>query len=303
MGNIDDMYLFKTVAESGSFNAASRHLCVPKSTLARRLAALEENLGLALFNRTGRELQLTNFGQECLDHCRNIAREADEVFFLAETHKTVPDGFLHIIFPPLLGEQVAEDIALAFTLNNPGIRIHVDTGITILDPRAESADLIIYVAFDQLPDLNVIARKISEAPYALVANPDLFDSTSPPASPMELRSFPCLALGQKQPRANWQMQDSTSSLNLEFTPRLSTTHLPTLRRAALKGLGIAALPALACVDDISAGRLIRVLPNWTTASGVIYAIYPSGKSLTTAARTVLEMFVEQIDRHVASFIF
>nr|WKF56276.1 HTH-type transcriptional regulator DmlR [Paraburkholderia busanensis] len=303
MGNIDDMYLFKTIAESGSFSVASRHLCVPKSTLARRLAALEESLGLALFNKTGRELQLTNFGHECLNHCQKIAKEADEIFFLAEKHKTVPDGFLHIIFPPLLGEQVAEDVALAFTLNNPGIRIHIDTDTTVLDPRVDSADIIIYVAFDPLPDLNIVARKIAEAPYALVANPEIFGSSAPPASPAELRNWPCLAFGQKQPRASWQVQDGTRSLNLEFTPRLSTTHLPTLRRAALKGLGIAALPALACVDDILAGRLIRVLPDWTTAPGIIHAIYPSGKSLTTAARKALEMFVEQIRRHVESFTF
>jgi DNA-binding transcriptional LysR family regulator len=303
VGNIDDMYLFKTIAEGGSFGAASRHLCVPKSTLARRLAALEENLGLALFNRTGRELQLTNFGHECLDHCRNIAREADQIFFLAEKHKTVPDGFLHIIFPPLLGEQIADNIALTFTLNNPGIRIHIDTSTTVLDPRTESADIIIYVAFDQLPDLNIVARRIAEAPFALVANPDIFGSSPRPASPAELKNWPCLASGPKQPGASWQLHDSTRSLNLEFTPRLSTTHLPTLRRAALKGLGIAALPALACVEDISEGRLIRVLPDWTTAPGIIYAIFPSGKSLTTAARTALEIFIEQINRHVVSFAF
>jgi DNA-binding transcriptional LysR family regulator len=248
-------------------------------------------------------LQLTTFGHECLDHCRKIAKEADEIFFLAEKHKTIPDGFLHIIFPPLLGEQVAEDVALPFTLDNPGIRIHIDADTTVLDPRTDSADIFIYVAFDQLPDLNIVARQIAEAPYARVANPELFGSSPLPATPMDLRDWPCLAFGQKQPRASWQLQDGTRSLYLEFTPRLSTTHLPTLHRAALRGLGIAALPALACIDDISAGRLIRVLPHYMTAPGIIHAIYPSGKSLTTAARKALKLFVEQIKRHVESFAF
>ncbi|WP_025102100.1 LysR substrate-binding domain-containing protein [Burkholderia sp. A1] len=303
MRNIDDMYLFKTVAERRSLNAASRDLCMPKSTLSRRLASLEESLGLPLFNKTGRELQLTNFGSECLDHCRKIAQEADAIFFLAEKYKTVPDGFLHIIFPPLLGEQVIEDIALGFTLDHPGIRIHIDTGITIFDPRSESADMIIYVAFEDLPDLNVVARKIVAAPYALVAAPGLFGSAAPPATPDALSDWPCLALGQKQPQASWALLRDGESLDLDFTPRLSTTHLPTLRRAALKGLGIAALPALACVDDLAAGRLLRVLPDWRTAPGIIHAIYPSGKSLTTAGRKALEIFVENIKRHVAAFDF
>jgi len=300
MQNLDDIHLFRLVNEHGSFSAAGRKLNIAKSTLARRVRALEERLGGPLFHRTGRRFVLTNFGAECLAQCDRIAEETEQLFRLADRARNTPSGFLHIVCPPLLGEQILDQLASQFAARSPEVVLHIDTSTEMLDPRHVTADLIIYPSFDALPDTDIVARKIVEVPYLLVGSPSLFKDGGMPATPDELTGHPCLGLGNKTARWSWKLKRGSQIRRVPFKPRLSSSHLATLLHAALFGLGIVALPLPSCQDDLAAGRLVTVLDDWQPPPVQLYALYPSSRTLSKAARLFLKMVeagLMQMDLH------
>ncbi|NYT67769.1 LysR family transcriptional regulator [Pusillimonas noertemannii] len=289
MQNLDDIHLFRLVNEHGSFSAAGRKLNIAKSTLARRVRALEERLGGPLFHRTGRRFVLTNFGADCLAQCERIIQETEQLFLLADRARNAPSGFLHIVCPPMLGEEVLDQLASQFAAQSPEVVLHIDTSTETLDPRHVTADLIIYPTFDVLPDTDIVARKLVEVPYLLVASPSLFKAGRMPATPDELARLPCLGLGNKTARWSWKLKRGGQIRRIPFKPRLSSSQLATLRHAALSGLGVAALPLPACRADLESGRLVRVLEGWQPPPVQLYALYPSSRALTKAARLFLKM--------------
>jgi DNA-binding transcriptional LysR family regulator len=294
MRGLDDMYVFKTVVDHGGLSAAGRHLHVPKSTLARRIVELEGRLRAPLFHRGARRFVLTTFGRECYEQCSKVVAEADKVFAMADRIRDVPAGSLHVICPPLLGEVLIEQLAAEFAIAAPEVRLHLEATTSVYDPRSVSADLVIYAAFEKLPDADVVARKIFTSEFALVAHPRALAGAPPIVTPEALKHFDCLGLGPKSSEWIWRLKHGRETRMVPFQPRFSTTQLSALRQAARQGLGIAALPLLLCAEDIEHGRLVRVLEGWEPPPVTIFAIYPSGRALTTAARRFLDLMIKRL---------
>lgn len=295
MKGLDALYLFKTLVDCGGISAASRRLNLPKSTLARRLNELEERLGLPLVHR-GPRLALTNFGRECYSQCARIVRETDKVFEMADRAMQSPSGSLHIVCPPLLGSQMIEQLSADFSEIAPKVRLHLEETAWLLDPRHVSADLLIYASAEPLPDLDVIARRIVSAPFTLVAHPDQLSQRNAPANPKELANFDCIGFGPKAAKWAWLLRKGKESYSYEFEPRFSTSQLSAVATAVRRGLGIAALPQGLCRDDLSSGRLVSILSDWTPKPANIYVVYPSRRALSVAAEMFLKLVEDRIPK-------
>jgi len=293
MRGLDDMYVFKMVVDHGGLSPAGRQMGVAKSTLARRLADLERRLGAPLFHRGPRQFVLTSFGQECYRQCARVAAEADRLLALAERLQAVPTGSLHVIAPPYLSEIAVEGLATEFALAHPHVRLHFEASALIFDPRFVSADLVIYPAFEALPDADIVARKLITSPFALMASPDL-PGLDTLADPSGLAAMPCLGFGRKTTEWLWRLRRGRETSVVRFEPRFSTYHLSALLQAARQGLGIAALPLDLCAEELRRGRLVRVLEDWLPPPVNIFAVYPGGRTLTTAARSFLDMLVQRL---------
>ncbi|WP_118134681.1 LysR substrate-binding domain-containing protein [Oceanicella sp. SM1341] len=292
MHGLDDMYLFKQVVDFGSISAASRSLRIPKSTLARRIAALEAQLGSPLFHRAAQGLLLTNFGRECHAHCCRLVEEADRVLDLADRRRETPSGFLHVIYPPSFGETVVEYLAAEFVRSEPKVQIHLEASTGLMDPRSVSADLVLHFAFEPLPDVDFVGRRLFENPFVLAAHPDLLRGRRAPDEPAALRGLPCVGFGPKASAWAWKLTSGRRSYTHRFTPALSTMQLTALQAAARMGVGVASLPLNRVEEDLARGRLVQLLPEWEPPPAILFAVYPSGRTLTAAARRFLTLVID-----------
>ncbi len=286
------MYLFKQVVDFGGVSSASRALRIPKSTLARRIAELEARLGSPLFHRTSQGLSLTNFGRECHTRCATLVDTADRIFDLADRRRERPAGFLHIIYPPHMGEVLIEPMASDFIRREPNVQLHLEASTGLLDPRAVSADLVFHFAFDPLPDVDIVARRLFVNPFVLTAHPDICRDRRLPEEPQALRGLPCVGFGPKSSAFSWRFQKGERSYTHRFEPVLSTTQLSAVQTAVRMGAGMAPLPLYTVEKEFEDGRLVHLLPGWQPSPAILYAVYPSGRSLTVAARRFMEMTLE-----------
>lgn len=294
MKRLDDLYTFKMVVDCGGISPASRRLNLPKSTLARRLNELEKRLGVPLFHRGPRQFVLTNFGRECYLQCSRVVRETDKVFEMADRAAQTPSGFLHVICPPLLGTLIIEQLAAEFVEAAPKVRLHLEETAWVLDPRLVSADLVIHGAFEPLPDLDVIARRVVSSPYLLVAHPSVLKGRSALQDPQELTNFDCIGFGPKSTPWAWRLRRGKETCLVEFEPRFSTTQLSALIKAAGQGVGIASVPSAMCQDEIRSGQFVHVLSEWSPPAANIYAVYPSRRALTMAAERFLNLIEKRL---------
>lgn len=295
MNGLDDMYLFKHVVEAGSISAAARRFHFAKSTLARRITALEDRLGMPLFHRNARGFQLTNFGQACYEKCRTIADQADDIIAMSERMRQSPSGFLHVVCPPLLGSLIVEKFAAEFAVKAPDVHLHLEETTGIYDPRSVQADLVLYPSFQHLPDSTLIARQIFTSQNILVASTDKIDGAKV-THPEALNNLNCLGLGPRGSDWFWLLTRDKQSIKFRYEPTFTTTQPTALLQAVRCGLGVARLPELLCREDLSSGRLIQLLPQWKPEPITIYAIFPSRKTMTVAARHFLDLLIERLKR-------
>jgi DNA-binding transcriptional LysR family regulator len=292
MQSLDDIYLFKKVVDFGSVSAASRALRIPKSTVTRRISLLEERLGSPLFHRSPQGLTLTNFGQECHVRAARLADTAEHMFEFVDRRREDPSGFLHIIYPATIGAALIEPLAVNFIRMQPQVQLHLEASTELIDPRSISADLVLHFAFNSLPDADFIARKLYVNPFVLVTHPDVFKGRRLPEEPQALQGLPCLGFGPKSSTWNWRLQKQDRTYTHNFTPALSTFQLSALVTAVRRAAGIASVPLNIVEQEIAKGTLCRVVPEWSALPAVLYAIYPSRRSLTTAAWRFLEVVQE-----------
>lgn len=296
MRSHDELAVFKAIVDEGGISAAARSLNLPKATLWRRLNDLETRLGLPLFHRDLKKIVLTSFGLDCYNQAKRVLRETDRLFAIADRAGAPPEGSLHIICPPLLGAMIIEDLAMEFAASMPRVQLHLEEATTILDPRSVSADLVIYATLAPLPDVTVIARKIASLPYVLAAHPSIFgDAASLPAQPQDLLNHDCLGFGAKSRRWSWTLTHHAEPPRVvQYSPRLTTSHLSALRVAVRQGLGIAALPVALCHRAFREGDLLHVLPDWVPEPASLYAVYPHRRTLSPAAASFLDVIVKRI---------
>lgn len=299
MNGLDDMYLFRKVVESGGISAAARRLGVAKSTLARRVGELETRLGLPLYHRDSRRFGLTNFGSECYQHCVRLANEADKVLALAERARAYPTGVLHVVCPPVIGAAIVDALAVEFAASVPDVRLHLEETMGIFDPRETLADFAIYPSFTPLPDSTLVACKIMSAPYILAVRPDLLAGRPVPKTPAELQDLRCIGLGSRGTDWKWRFRKGRHTQTHRFAPVFTTTLPSALLNAALQGLGAASLPAALCRRPFEEGRLIPLLEEWAPDPVTLYAVYPSSRALSNAARQFLNLLLERLPQSLS----
>jgi len=288
---LDDLYLFKQIVDFGGISNSARALQLPKSTIARRITALEQKMDTPLFHRTGRGLMLTNFGSELYVRCLGIAREAERVFEFAAASREHLSGSLHIVYPPTLGVLMIEHLAVKFALAQPDVRLHLEATTNLLDPRTLPADLLLYFSFDELPDVDFVAKRLMQSPWLLAANPRLLGDF-PPSSPEDLKRYPRVSHGLKAQSTTWHLRCKNEIRAVDHPPVLISTQISALVHACRMGVGVAALPHALILTDLIEGRLVEVLPDWRPKPATLFAMYPSGRTLTAAARRFLNHLID-----------
>jgi DNA-binding transcriptional LysR family regulator len=285
----NDLLIFARVAELGSFSRAADRLGCPKSTVSRRIAGLETQLGERLLQRTTRRQQLTEFGQQLLEHARQVALEVEAVALLREQRQAAPSGRLRVSMPSDFANLFLGDMLAAFVALHPAITLELDLSPRRVDLLAEGIDVAVRIG--SLPDdAWLAARRLTVFSNGLYASPDYLAERGEPAHPDELLRHQAVRLlgGQGEPLP-WTLRHGDQVWEGLPPGRVSANSPELLLRLARAGGGIAAVPDLFAQPMLQRGLLRRVLPDWCLPPHPAWAVFPGRKLMPAKTRVFIDM--------------
>ena len=285
----NDLLIFARVAEVGSFSRAAERIGLPKSTVSRRIALLEKRLGERLMLRTTRRLTLTEFGNQLLEHARQVAVEVDAVKALSEYRQARPSGRLRVSMPSDFANLLLTDMLAAFIALHPAVSLELDLSPRRVDLLGENFDIA--VRMGDLPDDNLLAaRRISVFPSGLYAAPAYLAERGEPASPDDLVQHDALRLLRISGEpASWTLIRDKQRWE-GVPPGRTTANSPELLiRLACAGVGIAAVPDYFAAPSVRRGELRRVLPDWNLPSHTAWAVFPGRRLMPAKTRAFIDM--------------
>lgn len=284
----DDLLLFARVVEAGSFSRAAEWAGLPKSTVSRRIAALEKRLGEALLLRTTRRLGLTDFGQGLLEHARRLAEEVDAARALAEHRQAEPRGRLRVSMPSDFAALLLPQMLADFSLRYPGIALELDLSARRVDLIAEQFDLALR-AGELADDATLVARRLCRFQVGLVASPGYLARHGVPQHPSDLTAHRALRLlgNDGEPRP-WRLACGQEHWEGQACGNLSANSLGLLIRLAATGAGIAGVAGRFVAHEIAAGSLVPVLPHWSLPCATMWAVTPGRRLLPARTRVFMD---------------
>jgi DNA-binding transcriptional LysR family regulator len=287
MRDFNDLQFFAAVVLNRGFSAAARVLEVPKSRISRRVALLEERLGVRLLDRTTRGLGLTQVGQQVFEHARAAIIEAEAAEEAALRMQTEPRGLVRLSCPLGLLSAIADPLP-GFLAAHPQLRVQCIATNRRVDLIHEGVDVAIRVRERLDTDADLQMKRIGVSRRILVASPTLLAKEGEPTAPAELGKLPILH--QEQQGGNvWHLTaNNGDTCTVPFEPRLATGSFDILIAAACQGAGIALLPAANCSEALATGALVRVLPQWSGIDGILHLVFASRRGMLPAVRVVID---------------
>lgn len=298
MQDLNDLYYFVQVVEHGGFAPAARALGVQKSKLSRRIGLLEDRLGVRLIQRSSRSFSVTEIGQEYYRQCLAMLVEAEAAQAVIDTVRAEPQGVVRMSCPPGLLYYSFGALIARFMAEHPRVQVHLKAVNRGVDVIGEGYDLAVRTGSSEAEPSGLMIRKLGVTPQCLVGSPTFLEGRPRPSAPTDLSGLPSLDFGLPQDAHDWRLEapDGLTAL-VRHQPRLVTDDLATLRAAAVQGVGIAQLPSMMVQDDIDAGRLVDVLPDWRPRSDAVYAVFPSRRGLLPSIRALLDFLADECAEH------
>ena len=284
----NDLMLFARVVEEGSFSRAAARVGLPKSTLSRRLALLESQLGERLLLRTTRKLTVTDFGHSVLEHARQVTAEVEAAAALAQERQAQPSGRLRLSMPADFANVVLSRLLAEFIAAHPAISVELDLTPRRVDLIGENFDVALRMG-DLPDDASLAARRIASFSVGLYASPAYLARRGAPSEPEALMEHDALRLLQRDgAAARWVLLQGASRWE-GIPPGRATANSPELlMRLARAGAGIAAVNDHFALPYVRAGELVAVLPQWTLPPAPAWAVFPGRRLMPARTRVFLD---------------
>lgn len=297
MLDLNDLVWFVQVVDHQGFAAAGRALDQPKSKLSRRIAQLEERLGVRLIHRTTRQFVVTEVGQTFYQHCKAMLIEAEAAQQAVETLRSEPRGSVKLTCPVTLLHAHVGPMLGRFMLRYPGVNVQLEATNRRVDVVGEGIDVAIRVRPRPFDDSDLVMRVLADRGQRLVASPACIALMGRPQAPSQLSTWPGLSLDAGKHQHKWQLSGPEGArAEVYFTPRMVTTDMLTLREAAIAGVGVVQLPLLMVRDQLAAGTLEVVLDAWQPQREVIHAVFASRRGLLPSVRALVDFLSEEYQR-------
>lgn len=264
---LNDMALFVDVVRARSFRGAAKALGSPVSSVSRRIAGLEKAIGLRLLHRTTRSMELTEAGRLYFERAERIVAEARLAHEQLGGLLDQPAGLIRASLPVDFATAYLAPIITEFAQRHPGITFELDLTPRNVNLVTEPFDVAVRIG--QPADSSLIGHKLGEVSAHLYAGPGFLDEHGEPAEPDDLARLPCLPMTN---RSSWLLTGLGGSREVRVDGRYRVNSGGMLRRLAVLNQGIALLPEAIVPDDVAAGRLVRVLPEWRGVPVPIFAL-------------------------------
>ena len=285
MVDLNDIAVFVAVAQLGSFTRAARALAMPVSTVSRRVAELERQLGVTLLQRTTHKLTLTTQGRDYFDQCSEpLAHLSDAERVLTQSQRQ-PEGLLRISVPVILGDPAFLGFLSDFLRKYPGIRLDLRITNERLDLVAENIDVAL--RFGELRSSSIVARKLGTNVRYVVAAPAYLERRARPRSPAELAGHVCVLVAANN-EAEWELVSGRRRASVRVAGAIASRDFLSVSFFVYRGHGIGLMPSSYCDAQIADGSLVRLLPQWSSPPLSVHAVYPTRKFLPEKVHVFLE---------------
>jgi DNA-binding transcriptional LysR family regulator len=300
MRDFNDLYFFAAVVKNEGFSAAARVLSVPKSRVSRRIAILEEQLGVRLLERSTRRLSVTEIGRDVYRHARAMMDEVEAVNEVALRMRSEPQGLVRVSCP--VGIQRALSMALPTLLKrHPLLRLQFLITNRAVDVIEESVDVAIRIRERLDTDGDLQMRRIGISRRILVAHQSVLKRHGKPDHPEDLQRFPIIHATERLGPVSWQLVGPEGRVaTVQVEPRVAAGDFAMLLQAALEGIGLALLPEIDCQPALQAKQLVRVLPDWAIGDGMIHLVFPSRRGMLPGVRAVIEFLATTLQSTIGS---
>ncbi|GJL88416.1 MAG: LysR family transcriptional regulator [Minwuia thermotolerans] len=293
--DLNHAFYFVNVAEKQGFSAAARALGIPKSRISRHVRQLEESLDTRLLQRNSRHLSLTEAGKAYLQH----ARAALDCMATAEAAvrrgHDILEGSVTLSCSVGVAQFAVSRLLPLYLAENPGVVVRQQVSNAFADLIGDGVDIAIRGHVRLLPDSQLIQRRVAVVPWHLFASPGYLESHGTPGTPEELEGRAALTLGWRPDHDSWSLQDAGgTTATVPHQVRLRSDDMATLKQAAAEGLGIVALPHYVCRDEVAAGQLCRLLPDWTAGLPELSLLMPSRKGVPPQVEAMVAFLRKQL---------
>jgi DNA-binding transcriptional LysR family regulator len=289
----NDLAVFARVADEGSFSRAAERLSLPKSTVSRRVAALEADLGERLLLRTTRKLTLTDFGLAVLEHARHVVEDVTAAASLAHNRQIEPSGRLHVTMPGDFANLVLAPMLAEFVLEYPAITLEIELSARFVDLIGENFDVAIRMG-DLRDDASLAARHLGAFTGSLFAAPAYIARHGTPSEPEALMEHDALRILSRTGDAlPWVLERGEERWE-GIPPGRATANSPELlMRMALKGVGITMVNDHFALPYLQRGELFPVLPDWHLPPVNASAVFPGRRLMPARTRVFIDALVQQ----------
>lgn len=288
MDRLVALRVFHTIVQQGSFAAAARQLGLSPAAVSKNIAELEASLGSRLLNRTTRRLSLTEAGERYADRVGRILEDLEDADHeLADLSGGVL-GRLRVGAPLTLGLKVLSPALPAFLRRHPRLTLDLDLDDRQVDIIREGFDLVLRGG-PALDDSRLIARKVATLRYVVCASPDYMARHPGPTRPEAVADHTLVQFSLPRRSGPWVYVRDRERVDVPVQPCYTVNSSLAIRDAVMAGVGIGRMPELYVRDDLAAGRLIEILPDWSTGALDVFAVYPSRHHLPPKTRVFLDL--------------
>jgi DNA-binding transcriptional LysR family regulator len=293
--DLNDLRFFAAVVEHRGFSAAGRALGTPKSRLSKRVAQLEERLGVRLLQRTTRRFAVTDIGERFYAHCRAALEEAQAAQDVVDELRAEPRGIVRVSCPVSLAQTIVAHVLPDFLIQYPKVQVRLLATNRRVDVIGEGFDLAIRVRDKLDTDATMVLRSFGQSRVLLVGSPAFLDAHGRPQQPVDLERLPLLSMLEHDGAQIVELSDADGNkANIEMQARVACGEFAVLHEAAKRGLGIAMLPEFVCAPAITRGELEVVLPAWSMPQGTMHFVYPSRRGQLPGVRAFVEFLAERL---------
>jgi DNA-binding transcriptional LysR family regulator len=290
MDRLTSLTAFVQVVDNGGFSAAGRKLNMSTTMVSNHIQALEERLGVRLLNRTTRKVSVTEVGRAYYDRATQILTDLEQADDIASAQQSTPRGTLRVYtqthMVPFIAPVVAEFLSIY-----PEVKVDFSLGEAHVDLIEEGFDLALRMT--ALPDSSLIVRKLATWRHVLCCSHGYLESHDRPAQLADLASHTCIRHVMYPFGDEWRFVDRQGKpASVKVSGRLVTNSGETVRIAALQGVGICLAAGFLIHDDLEAGRLVRLLPEYRPVEMSMNAVYPHRHHLSAKVRTFIDMLVD-----------
>lgn len=288
------MAVFVAVAEEESFAAAARRLAMSPPAVTRAITALEERLGVKLFNRTTRYVRTTDAGLSYLDDCRRIIHEVDEADEAAAGINATPRGYLAVTAPVMFGRLFVISGIVDYLKRYPDIEVSAVFLDRVVNLLEEGFDVGIRIG--ELPDSSMRAIPVGTVRRVVCASPKYLAEHGIPKHPSELTTHFVVAASPVTPNLEWRF---AQGLNVRVRPRLTVTSNDAALTTVLENIGITRLMSYQVATYVKSEQLQILLPEFEPEAIPIHVIYREGRKASAKVRTFVDLIVKQLTTHQA----